>query len=151
MTPVKGDLWWPHVYMPAQNPFDPSGIAPMGRWAYGPYFWPATNNFFQPVPNPYYDPACDPNDPNTPGSFGGFCQAPEIPSSPNPSWGAEAFMDTPTINGTAYPVLNVDPKAYRFRILNASHDRFVNLQMYIADHSQTAVAADCSAYTGGCE
>ncbi len=133
MTPVEGDFWWPHVYMPAQNPFDFSGIAPMGRWAYGPYFWPATNNFFQPIPNPYYDPNCDPDDPNTPGSFGGFCQAPEIPSSPNPSWGAEAFMDTPTVNGTAYPVLNVDPKAYRFRILNAAHDRFFNLQMYIAD------------------
>ncbi|MBU0480056.1 MAG: multicopper oxidase domain-containing protein [Proteobacteria bacterium] len=133
MTPVEGDLWWPHVYMPAQNPFDFSGIAPMGRWAYGPYFWPATNNFFQPIPNPYYDPACDPALPDTPGSFGGFCQAPEIPSSPNPSWGAEAFMDTPTVNGTAYPVLNVDAQAYRFRILNAAHDRFFNLQMYIAD------------------
>ena len=22
-TPVTGDLWWPHVYMPAQNPFNP--------------------------------------------------------------------------------------------------------------------------------
>jgi len=135
MTPVEGDLWWPHVYMPAQNPFDFSGIAPMGRWAFGPYFWPATNNFFQPIPNPYYDPACDPNNPATPGSFGGFCQAPEIPSSPNPSWGAEAFMDTPTVNGTAYPVMNVDPKPYRFRILNAAHDRFFNLQMYIADNN----------------
>jgi FtsP/CotA-like multicopper oxidase with cupredoxin domain len=133
MTPVEGDFWWPHVYMPAQNPFDFSGIAPMGRWAYGPYFWPATNNFFQPIPNPYYDPNCDPNDVNTPGSFGGFCQSPEMPSSPNPSWGAEAFMDTPTVNGTAYPVMNVDAKAYRLRILNAAHDRFFNLQMYIAD------------------
>ncbi|MBI4791281.1 MAG: multicopper oxidase domain-containing protein [Deltaproteobacteria bacterium] len=135
MTPVEGDFWWPHVYMPAQNPFDFSGIAPMGRWAYGPYFWPATNNFFQPIPNPYYDAACDPNNPATPGSLGGFCQAPEIPSSPNPSWGAEAFMDTPTVNGTAYPVLNVDPKPYRFRVLNAAHDRFFNLQMYIADNT----------------
>jgi len=99
--PVEGDLWWPHVYMPAQNPYDISGIAPMGRWAYGPWFWPATPNFFQPVPNPYYDPACDPNDPATPGSLGGFCQPPEIPSTPDPSWGAEAFLDTPTVNGTA--------------------------------------------------
>ncbi len=56
-APLTGDLWWPHVYMPAQNPFDITGIAPMGRWAYGPYFWPATANPYQPVPNPYYDPS----------------------------------------------------------------------------------------------
>jgi len=42
-------------------------------------------------------------------------------------------MDTPTVNGTAYPVLNVDPKPYRFRVLNAAHDRFFNLQLYKAD------------------
>ncbi len=130
-----GDLWWPHVYMPAQNPFDVSGIAPMGRWAYGPYFYPATNNLFQPIPNPYYDPLCDPlfATEATPGFHAGFCQAPEIPSTPNPSWGAEAFMDTPLINGTAYPFVNLEPQAYRLRILNAAHDRFMNLSMYIAD------------------
>ena len=36
-------------------------------------------------------------------------------------------MDTPLVNGTAYPYLNVEPKAYRFRILNAANDRFWNL------------------------
>jgi len=129
-TAKTGDLWWPHVYMPAQNPFDVSGIAPMGRWAYGPYFYPATQNLYQPVPNPYYSPLCNPLDDTTPGSWGGFCQAPEIPSTPNPSWGAEAFMDTPLVNGTAYPYVNLAPKPYRFRILNASHDRFMSLSLY---------------------
>ncbi len=62
-----------------------------------------------------------------------FCQPPEVPSTPNPSWGAEAFMDTPTVNGTAYPVMTVDPKPYRLKFLNAAHDRFFNLQMYVAD------------------
>ena len=138
VPPKTGDLWWPHIYMPAQNPFDVTGIAPMGRWAYGPYFWPATNNFFQPIPNPYYDASCDATNPaqtdaNQNGLLNGFCQPPEIPSTPNPSWGAEAFMDTPLVNGTAYPVLEVEPKPYRFRVLNASHDRFINLHMYIAD------------------
>jgi FtsP/CotA-like multicopper oxidase with cupredoxin domain len=153
-TPNTGDLWWPHVYMPAQNPFDSTGIAPMGRWAYGPYFWPATNNPYQPIDNPYFNSACDvdydptPADPLSAADIAAneaniagyttvngvpYCQPPEIPSTPNPSWGAEAFMDTPTVNGTAYPVLNVEPKAYRFRILNANHDRFVNLQLYRAD------------------
>lgn len=136
-APKTGDLWWPHVYMPAQNPFDVTGVAPMGRWAYGPYFYPATNNLFQPIPNPYYSPLCDPLTAtiDTPGFVDGFCQAPEIPSTPNPSWGAEAFMDTPLVNGTAYPYLNLEPKHYRLRILNASHDRFMNLSLVIADPS----------------
>ncbi len=130
-----GDLWWPHVYMPAQNPFDVSGIAPLGRWAYGPYFYPATNNLYQPIPNPYFSPDCNPIGAtiDTPGYLDGFCQAPEIPSTPNPSWGAEAFMDTPLVNGTAYPYVDLKPQAYRLRILNAAHDRFMNLSMYIAD------------------
>ncbi len=142
MTPVQGDLWWPHVYMPAQNPFNPdqSGINAMGRWHYGPWFFPATPLCFSSggtdpqattpfcvthatAPNPYYDPSCDPD-------VVGFCQPPEIPGTPDVSWGAEAFLDTPLVNGTAYPTLTVDPKAYRFRILNASHDRFLNLQLY---------------------
>jgi FtsP/CotA-like multicopper oxidase with cupredoxin domain len=125
---IKGDLWWPHVYMPAQNPYNPdlSGINAYGRWHYGPWFWPPTNNIaYGPVANPYYDPNCDPSVE--------FCQPPEMPGTPNPSWGAEAFMDTPVINGTAYPRLEVEPKAYRFRILNGSHDRFFNLQIYVAD------------------
>jgi len=47
--------------------------------------------------------------------------------------GMESFFDTPLVNGTAYPVLQVDPKAYRFRVLNAANDRFWNLQLYEAD------------------
>ena len=43
----------------------------------------------------------------------------------------EAFMDVMMVNGTVYPFLNVEPKAYRFRILNASNDRFLNLQLYL--------------------
>ena len=45
----------------------------------------------------------------------------------------EAFNDTPIVNGTAYPTTTVDPKAYRYRILNAANDRFWNLQWYVAD------------------
>jgi len=129
--PVTGDLWWPHVYMPAQNPWNPdeSGINAFGRWHYGPWFWPPTTNISNgPVANEYYDPTCVPSAIN---NF--FCQPPQRPDTPNPSWGAEAFMDTPLINGTAYPVLKVDPKEYRFRILNGAHDRVWNLQMYVAD------------------
>jgi len=126
-TPHTGDLWMPHVYMTAQNPYDISGINPYGRWHYGPWFWPPTKNITHgPVPNPYYDPDNAPWEP------------PEIPGTPHPSMAMEAFMDTPVVNGMAYPYLEVDPKAYRFRILNVCNDRFMNLQLYSADSSTTA-------------
>ncbi len=93
-----GSLWFPHVYMPNQNPNDLSGANPMGRVDYGAWFWPVFPSLVPPATS-------------------------IVP---------EGFMDTPVINGTAYPYLNVDPKAYRFRILNACNDRFVNLQLYVA-------------------
>jgi parallel beta-helix repeat protein len=121
-TPTTGDLWYPHVYMPNQNPYSPTGANDLGRWDYGPWFYPPTEITYGPVPNPYYN-ASDPNS----------VEPPMIPGVPNVSSTMEAFMDTPTVNGQAYPYINVDPQAYRFRILNAANDRFFNLQMYVAD------------------
>jgi FtsP/CotA-like multicopper oxidase with cupredoxin domain len=123
----EGNLWTPHVYMPAQNPGDPSGMSAFGRWMYGPWFWPpAKDAKYPPIANPYYDAACDPN-------VQPFCEPAEIPSTPNISVGMEAFNDTPIVNGTAYPTTTVDPKAYRYRVLNAANDRFWNLSWYVAD------------------
>jgi FtsP/CotA-like multicopper oxidase with cupredoxin domain len=145
-TPKAGDLWWPHVYLPAENPSNLGGVNPMGRWVYGLYFWPPTTGIkFLPVNNPYYD--CDPL---------GICNSPweppTMPAPPNPSWTAEAFLDTPMVNGTVYPKLDVQPKPYRLRILNAAHDRFLNLQLYEADTTVNAntVNAACASFAGGC-
>ncbi len=114
----KGNFWLPHVYMPNQNPADPGGMNAFARWHYGPWFWPPTTNItFPPIPNAY---AAQPG------------QNPTIPATPNPSSVMESFMDTSVVNGTAYPVLEVDPKSYRLRILNAADDRFYNLQLYTA-------------------
>jgi FtsP/CotA-like multicopper oxidase with cupredoxin domain len=122
-----GSLWVPHVYMPGQNPNSPTGTSSFGRWMYGPWFWPpSTNQRYQPIPNPYYDATCD-------SQTADFCEPQVIPSTPNVSVGMEAFNDTPIVNGTAYPTTTVDPKSYRFRILNAANDRFWNLQWYVAD------------------
>jgi FtsP/CotA-like multicopper oxidase with cupredoxin domain len=55
-----------------------------------------------------------------------------MPSTPYNSMGMESFNDTPVINGMAYPTLTLEPKAYRFRILNAANDRFFNLSLYQA-------------------
>jgi len=126
--PMTGDLWYPHVYMTAQNPYDISGVNPYGRWHYGPWFWPPTTNItYGPVPNPYYDPVNAPWEP------------PYMPGVPHPSMPGESFLDTPVVNGTAFPTLTVEPKAYRFRILNAANDRFWNLQLYEADPSVITV------------
>ena len=52
--------------------------------------------------------------------------------------GMEAFQDSAVVNGTAFPSLTVDPRAYRFRILNAASDRFWNLSFYEADPAQVS-------------
>jgi FtsP/CotA-like multicopper oxidase with cupredoxin domain len=121
----EGSLWVPHVYSPAQNPGDASGVNAFGRWAYGPWFWPPTTNVENgPTANPYFDPACDPED--------GWCEPPLMPGVPYNSMGMESFNDTPIVNGTAYPTLTIEPKAYRFRVLNAANDRFFNLSFFKA-------------------
>jgi FtsP/CotA-like multicopper oxidase with cupredoxin domain len=102
-----GDLWFPHVYETNQNPAMAGGMNPMGRWDYGPWFWP---------------PALVTN-----------------PVLPTLSIVPEAFMDTMVVNGTAYPYANVEPRRYRLRLLNASNDRTLNLQLYKADASGTEV------------
>ncbi|HXU92535.1 MAG TPA: hypothetical protein VFP33_02645, partial [Gallionella sp.] len=84
-----GDLWFPHVYETNQDPNALNGTNPVGRWDYGPWFWPV-------FPAPLALPT---------GEYG------------NASIVPEAFMDTPVVNGTAYPTVKVLPKAYRVRIL----------------------------------
>ena len=120
-----GNLWYPHVYIPLENPGDPSGWNPWGRWAYGPWFWPPTTGIpYGPVPNPYYNGGI----PNEYGIVEPYWN----PGVPSLSAAAEAWFDTPVVNGIAYPYFEVQPQAYRFRILNAADDRFWNLQLYVA-------------------
>ncbi len=125
-TVHTGDLWFPHVYMPNQNPFDAAGVNAMGRWDYGPWFWPPFTTIANgTVPNPLYPSITNP------------LEGPNNPGTPNPSLVPEGYMDTPVINGTAYPYLTVTRQAYRFRILNAANDRMFNLQLYCAKSDGT--------------
>ncbi len=133
-----GDLWYPHVYMVATNPYDVTGVNPFGKWFYGPWFNPPTPVCVngQPagcievglVPNEYYQPDCGLTPP------GPSCtqpwEAPLRPGVPNPSIAGETFMDTPLVNGTAYPYFEVPAGPVRFRVLNANNDRGINLQLY---------------------
>ena len=99
-----GDLWFPHVYEVNQDPNSIDATNPVGRWDWGPWFWPV-------FPAQYSLPT---------GSYGDATTTPE------------AFMDTMVVNGQAYPTLTVDPVATRFRILSVGNDRALNLSLYQA-------------------
>ncbi|MBI4692497.1 MAG: fibronectin type III domain-containing protein [Gammaproteobacteria bacterium] len=109
-----GDLWFPHVYETNQDPNQKGGANAVGRWDWGPWFWPV-------FPAQYALPT---------GAYGDETTTPE------------AFMDTSVVNGTAYPTMTVDPKAYRFRILAAGNDRFLNLGFYVAADKNTTNPED---------
>jgi FtsP/CotA-like multicopper oxidase with cupredoxin domain len=133
-----GDFWFPHVYMPNQNPNDPMGGASgLGHWDYGAWFFPPQTSLTAGVngavtvpctsalyPGQVLQPLASNN------NMGG------CPIIPNPSGTPEGFMDTPIVNGKAYPVLHVAPEAYRFKILSAGNDRSWNLSWFVADSTQ---------------
>lgn len=114
-----GDLWFPHIYEANQSLTDPSGMNQYGRWDFGPWVQP---NILAPVeePAPVVKAALP-----LPGTDV------DHPENYLTSVVPESFMDVMMVNGTLYPYLTVEPKAYRFRILNACNDRFLNLQLYL--------------------
>jgi FtsP/CotA-like multicopper oxidase with cupredoxin domain len=111
---MPGDLWYPHVYEPAQfggTGLNPScGDNPRGRWDYGP-----CNGATLPGPSFYTLPA---------------------PASVV----AEGFMDTILVNGGVYPTVSVPPKRVRFRMLNGSQARFYHLNLYAESSSLSGEA-----------
>lgn len=54
----------------------------------------------------------------------------------HPFWIPEFFGDAMLVNGRTWPFLEVEPRRYRFRVLNASNARF--LQMTMVDSSTQA-------------
>lgn len=52
---------------------------------------------------------------------------PEEPGQPDPSHLPEFFGDFILVNAAAWPVLDVEPRQYRFRYLNGSDSRFYDL------------------------
>lgn len=51
---------------------------------------------------------------------------------PPGKWGPQFFGDLPLVNGTIYPYLEVEPRRYRFRMLNAANSRFFNFYLNTA-------------------
>ena len=66
--------------------------------------------------------------PDTREFFDGF-DGPFIPDSPvSPIWNPEFFGNMMVVNGFTWPFLEVEPRRYRFRLLNGSNSRFLILQ-----------------------
>jgi FtsP/CotA-like multicopper oxidase with cupredoxin domain len=106
---APGDQWYPHVYETVQDPNQATNFNTVGRWHWGPWFWPS-------FPSAYNLPS---------GGYGDVTLTPE------------AWQDTPVVNGVAYPTLNVEPKPYRLRVLNGSNDRTFSFNMFVADPTVT--------------
>jgi spore coat protein A len=56
-----------------------------------------------------------------------YPSAPEKETDPDPTALPEMFGDFILVNGMAWPLLEVEPRQYRFRVLNGSDSRFYNL------------------------
>jgi spore coat protein A len=52
---------------------------------------------------------------------------------PPGTWGPEFFGDLPVVNGAIAPYLEVEPRPYRFRVLNGSNSRFFELYLNLAN------------------
>jgi spore coat protein A len=52
------------------------------------------------------------------------------PPGDDAAYEAEFFGDVPVVNGKAYPFLEVEPRSYRFRLLNGSNGRTFDLALY---------------------
>jgi FtsP/CotA-like multicopper oxidase with cupredoxin domain len=64
-----------------------------------------------------------------------------------PIWNPEAFFNTMVVNGVTWPKLEVAPAQYRFRLLNGTNARFLNLALKITDAAGNPVTANKKLYT----
>ena len=54
-----------------------------------------------------------------------------------PIWNPEAFFNVMVVNGVSWPFLNTEPRQYRFRLLNGSNSRFLNLSLRVVNADGT--------------
>ena len=127
----ESDLWYPHVYEVNQDPDSIDLTNGVGRWDWGPYFWPVFPSYYDRLPDGSHNLSSQTID-GQPAPTG----LSEVTTTP------EAFVDTPMVNGQVYPTMTVEPKAYRVKMLNAMNDRMVNLGLYIAADKVTTNAID---------
>ena len=102
----------------------PLAIQPKSFNANGTQFYPASRAFFEGLGlgQTFDQNAAD------------GLNIPFIPtgsSDISPVWNPEAFFNTMVVNGNTWPQLEVAPERYRFRFVNASDSRFLNLSLRI--------------------
>jgi FtsP/CotA-like multicopper oxidase with cupredoxin domain len=101
---------------------------------------------YMPIEN-IFDPTG--NTPNGRYDYAPFMNPPMVPTNlvlPSPTIVPETFVDTAVVNGAAFPYLELPPDAVRFRILNASNDRTLNLHLYKADPLRISVTNGGAGY-----
>ena len=86
----------------------------------GSLFYPANRAFFEGL-----------GDGQTPDNVGAGLDIPfaNADSDIAPIWNPEAFFNVMVVNGVSWPEMEVAPAIYRFRLLNGSNSRFLNLSM----------------------
>jgi FtsP/CotA-like multicopper oxidase with cupredoxin domain len=67
----------------------------------------------------------------------------------NPFWIPEFFGDVMCVNGRSWPYLEVEPRRYRFRLLDASNARFVRMGLVDASSGATGPAMYLIGSDGG--
>lgn len=82
----------------------------------GSLFYPDRRAFFEGL-----DPA---------GLIIDFAGDPTNPTDIAPLWNPEAFFNVMVVNGVSWPQLDVAQASYRFRLLNGSNSRFLNLSAF---------------------
>jgi len=93
----------------------------------GSLFYPKDRAFFQNLP---------PSKLKIP-LLGGRIKDTDIPRI----WNPEAFFDVMVVNGVSWPMLDVEPDTYRFRMLNGCNSRTLNLALWQVNAEGEKLAA----------
>jgi FtsP/CotA-like multicopper oxidase with cupredoxin domain len=96
----------------------------------GSLFYPASRAFFENL-------APDKLLPPPPGSPASPNFAPN--TDVNPIWNPEFFGTVMVVNGRSWPELAVAPDRYRFRLLNGTNSRTLNLALFVVDAAGTKI------------
>jgi FtsP/CotA-like multicopper oxidase with cupredoxin domain len=108
----------------------PLAIQPKSFNFDGSQFYSANRAFFEGLGDGQIYGANNPTIPNPPGTPVAIPFMPDPASDIAAVWNPEMFFNTMVVNGVTWPVLNVAQAQYRFRVLNASDSRFLNLSLF---------------------
>jgi spore coat protein A, manganese oxidase len=118
---------------PADNPTVADTGAPAVLPGPAPQLGDAPGTTYYEIPLAIQDRSFNSNGslfyPDTRAFFDGF-DGPFIPDSDvSPIWNPEFFGNCIVVNGRTWPVLDVEPRRYRFRLLNGCQSRFLLLRL----------------------